>query len=559
MIGLPTGRVNMLKLQMSRIFGGGLLAWSLIAASGSIGAQESKPDPALFNDRAVELHSRRCLDDASRNYARVLQLEPPKDLSAAQWQLVKRFAPRLFLTKTEFFPLKDFAVILDPQNRQIAYHLFWEDDIDFPEDNDPCDHEVVWVEYAPDEKSITRLWTYFHGRILTGGAEALADAARNQGRPHINVQWGKHGSMPMGWETLSIRGSEGDLEKKYYPIDRPITLKEYQQGTHKKLQEEGRRLPDNPIALRLGWPARFTGTWAEFTDFSRLYDPLTLLDSRKMAKVTRWNSATINQHFLNYNFRPKTEWPRDGVKENPVPLALSGSAELDRRTAEFKLPPKSTFESTMPRYPNAWFYIDARLARNYTEAVKLVTEGLRTGMRLPEYYGPFSNPEACDFEVIIEHLQPWEARGQRPVQHSHAFHMRYYYTALERQKLDRVTLKVQGVDRDFYRFGASVHYEVEHTNPNHADVEACPICGRTGEYADLKGNLVELVHDPLGLELLLTGKIRGETIKFWDWEGREVGSVATFKNKYNVEQISFPAQSGDKNTFRIGVITISPK
>jgi hypothetical protein len=26
-------------------------------------------------------------------------------------------------------------------------------------------------------------------------------------------------------------------------------------------------------------------------------------------KVSRWNSATINQHFLRYNFRPKTEWP----------------------------------------------------------------------------------------------------------------------------------------------------------------------------------------------------------------------------------------------------------
>jgi len=28
-----------------------------------------------------------------------------------------------------------------------------------------------------------------------------------------------------------------------------------------------------------------------------------------MIRVSRWNSATINQHFLRYNFRPKTEWP----------------------------------------------------------------------------------------------------------------------------------------------------------------------------------------------------------------------------------------------------------
>ena len=31
---------------------------------------------------------------------------------------------------------------MHPQRRLIAYHFFWEDDIDFPEDNDPCDHEA---------------------------------------------------------------------------------------------------------------------------------------------------------------------------------------------------------------------------------------------------------------------------------------------------------------------------------------------------------------------------------------------------------------------------------
>ena len=101
--------------------------------------------------------------------------------------------------------------------------------------------------------------------------------------------------------------------------------------------------------------------------------------------------------------------------------------------------------------------------------------------------------------------------------------------------------------------------EVEHTNPNHADVETCPICGRTGAYANLKGNLVELVHDPLGLELVLTGKIRGETVRFEDWEQREVGSVEGLKEKFAVQQFSFPAQTGDKNTLRIGVVIITPK
>jgi hypothetical protein len=75
----------------------------------------------------------------------------------------------------------------------------------------------------------------------------------------------------------------------------------------------------------------------------------------------------------------------------------------------------------------------------------------------------------------------------------------------------------------------------------------------------LKGNLVELVHDPLGLELLQTGKIRGEVARFEDWEQREVGSVATLKDRFSIHQLTFPAQSGDKNTLRIGVVVLAPK
>ncbi len=209
----------------------------------------------------------------------------------------------------------------------------------------------------------------------------------------------------------------------------------------------------------------------------------------------------------------------------------------------------------MPRYPNVWFYVDARLAPNYQAAVKLVTNNLRAAMRLPEYFGPFTNAEGCDFEVRLEHLQPWEVREQRALQHSHCFHLRYYYAALAQQKQERITLR----GRAYYRLAASVHYEVEHTNPNHADVESCPICGRTGEYAELKGNLVELVHDPLGLELLLTGKIRGETVRFEDWQHRAVGSVAALKSKFTLRQFNYPAMTGDRNTLRIGIVVLGPR
>jgi len=236
-------------------------------------------------------------------------------------------------------------------------------------------------------------------------------------------------------------------------------------------------------------------------------------------------------------------------------MRLAAAQEL----SDFQLPPKTVFSPAMPRYPNVWFFIAGSLSHSSEEAVKLVTGRLRAAMHLPEYFPPFDNPEGCDFEARIEHLQPWIDTTQRERMHAHAFHMRYYYTALESSRLDKVRVQLRGQTREFYRFAASVHYEVEHANPNHADVESCPICGRTGHYAGAKGNLVELVHDPLGLELLLTGKIRGDIVRFEDWERRPVGSVESLQDGLRVSTYTFPGQTQDKNTLRIGIVILEPK
>jgi hypothetical protein len=211
----------------------------------------------------------------------------------------------------------------------------------------------------------------------------------------------------------------------------------------------------------------------------------------------------------------------------------------------------------MPRYPNVWFYVDASLAPSHEAAVKRVTDGLRGTMRLREYFGPFDNPEGCDFEARIEHLQPWLERSQRAKQHAHSFHMRYYYTALRNHKLERVDVPTAAGMKSFYRFAASVHYEVEHHNPNHADVETCPVCGRTGAYAAVKGSLVEMVHDPLGLELLLTGAVRGAAVVHEDYSQAPVGSVEGLPG-VRVRSSVFEAAAGDRNTLRIGIVTVTP-
>ena len=240
--------------------------------------------------------------------------------------------------------------------------------------------------------------------------------------------------------------------------------------------------------------------------------------------------------------------------------AVPPTTRVEARSLEdFRLPPKSVFDRAMPRYPNVWFFVDAGLTTSHDAAVRLVTDKLRETMRLREDFGPFDNPEGCDFEGRLEHLQPWLDRKTPALQHAHAFHMRYYYSALSRQKLDAVELKMaDGRTRLFYRFAASVHYEVEHFNPNHADVESCPVCGRTGAYGDLKGNLVEVVHDPLGLELLMKGTIRGEVVRFDDQGQQPVGSVLGLRG-VELQPFDFAGMTADRNTLRVGIVVITAK
>lgn len=229
------------------------------------------------------------------------------------------------------------------------------------------------------------------------------------------------------------------------------------------------------------------------------------------------------------------------------------AAPAERSIGDFHLPRKAVFSTAMPRYPNVWLYLDASLAADHQAAVKLVTGELRRALHLRELHLP--NSEGCDFEVRLEHFLPWEDSAHRALQHAHAFHMRYYYSDLVRRHLERVELD----SRPFYRFAVSVHFEVEHNNPNHADVEICPICGRTGAYAGLKGNLVEQIHDPLGLEMLLGGTVRGKPVHFEDWEEREFGGVERLRSAFTLQTFQYPGQQGDRNTYRIGIVVLTPR
>ena len=263
---------------------------------------------AITESRAgIAAHLRRSLREASDAYARALRAAPAREPSAAERALMLRFAPRILATPNEPFPLIDAAAILHPDRPWIAYHFFWEDDIDFPDDNDPCDHELMWVRLDAARQRLTGYFTYFHGRILEAPAESINDANRNRGAPAVVTQWGKHGTMPLGWRELRIIPDSGDVERKQLTLDRPTTLEAYNQATWKKLSTDGRQSQGSRLGR--GWPLKFPGSYADFTNFTKPVDPTDLLRKKDYLAVSCLNNATINRRFLRYNFAAKTEWP----------------------------------------------------------------------------------------------------------------------------------------------------------------------------------------------------------------------------------------------------------
>ncbi len=287
----------------------------LLLAAGLAGQRAPLAPPCLCgspaaaerNREGMESHRLRRLDEASSAYRRALDLAPPRDPTPAERELILRFAPRILVTPAEPFALRDAAAVLHPSAPWIAYHFFWEDDIDFPDDNDPCDHELMWVRLDPARIRILDYYTYFHGRLLRAPAGAVENAGNHGGRPAVLVQWGKHGSMPLEWNRLPMVADRGDVERAHMKLDQQIRLEDYNRATWEKLATLGRQSQESPLAR--GWPLKFPGAWKDFTDFSRPVDPTPLLRRNAYWKVSCWNNAVIDRHFLVYNFAVKTEWP----------------------------------------------------------------------------------------------------------------------------------------------------------------------------------------------------------------------------------------------------------
>lgn len=240
-------------------------------------------------ETAMAKHRQGNLAEARVIYRQLLSEDGTRPPTVEEAVLAYRFAPTLYVTPKEPFPLKDLVVIGHPQLPLLAYHLFWDDDIDFPADNDPCDHEVVWVFLDDRRERVERLYAYYHGQIVES-REGAADAMARGGRARFFIQWGKHGSLPVDWESVDDGRLLEDMRR-----------------TYRRLHEVGCRDADHPLAR--GWPHAFTGSWTEFIDFSTEIDLRDFLSTKSRVMIGLKASAIIAVYFLRYCFSVKASWP----------------------------------------------------------------------------------------------------------------------------------------------------------------------------------------------------------------------------------------------------------
>lgn len=117
----------------------------------------------------------------------------PLAADSADVALARALAPTLFVHRDEYFAVERIAAVVHPTRPIIAYHLLWRDDVNgaWIPFTKPTDQEIVWVGYDSLTREPAAIWTYWHGATLYMPWQ-------NRGRPAVNVQWGKHGSIPRG-------------------------------------------------------------------------------------------------------------------------------------------------------------------------------------------------------------------------------------------------------------------------------------------------------------------------------------------------------------------------
>jgi hypothetical protein len=197
--------------------------------------------------------------------------------SAADVRLARSLAPTLFLQRDEPFVLSRVVAVIHPIRRVVAYHLLWRDDAHgaWLPLTIPTDEEIVWVGFD-SSAAPTQVWTYWHGAIL--------HSPWPRSQVLVDVQWGKHGSLPRG-----------------YPVSRLPALR-----TLNAFYAYAWLLPDFWLGnVNRPGPWCFCRGYRRFRDFSR---PLVLTDSLD-AVVTAVDPRPALRAVFGSPYSEKPWWP----------------------------------------------------------------------------------------------------------------------------------------------------------------------------------------------------------------------------------------------------------
>lgn len=219
---------------------------------------------------------------------------------------------------------------------------------------------------------------------------------------------------------------------------------------------------------------------------------------------------------------------------------------------------RAEFPKDMPRYPNVWFYVSKDFVASYDNAVNVVLSLFdKCGLYRVTWRPPF---EGADGEAARDHLQPYDGFSNPALFHEHSVHLRYYLKAL-RDKL----LEVKG-DRTYscWAIATSVHFEpggsVHYLSlEEYPELQACPFCGSRIDKSVAISDIYEKIRDPLGLEFLMEGKIRGKRIRdAFNRVSSGLIDVSKAKDGEHIKRIDIgPSDFDEVNTPKLGYILIT--
>lgn len=212
----------------------------------------------------------------------------PLAADSAVVALARSLAPMAYVQRDEPFPLERVVAVAHGRCPIIAYVLDWRWDVNgqWMPWTKSSDEEEVWVGYDSTTHAPTDLWTYWHGTILHADWRGRAATA-------IDVQWGKHGSLPHGV-------IESDL-----PASKTLNV---------MYAMEFVLLPDIWLGkLVHGGPWGFGHGYARYRDFSRVVPLGERLDA--VLRTDRPNNALAE--LLGNRYSRKRAWPASSCTDTP--------------------------------------------------------------------------------------------------------------------------------------------------------------------------------------------------------------------------------------------------